>query len=472
MDATLVTGWEALCQLLSPAFTGPTFITFLHIATGWVLCRSRPTVTNLICTIGSSLLDHASRHWTVYEKFFYRAAWSLPHVSRLLLTRVMVPLIDRCAIGSAGPNGAGSTIDLDIDDTTCGRCGKHVAYAGYFKDASASNTLKTVVHWAHNWVIGCVAMRDRRWPKWVIGLPVLFTLYRKPKDCSPAHPFLTRQQIAARMILDTRDALPGRTIRVAADGQYATREVVQAVGKASAAVEAAQSNLVSRLRSDAAIYQLPPQRKRFKRGRRKKRGRRLPTPKQLAARRKEGWRTIKVLAYGKLVQRHVLSVVCLWYHVSKDKPIKLLIVRDPSGRQKDDYLFCTDPAVPDEQIVERFAARWPIEQCIHDGKQLGGFEQVQGWCRRTVERQAPFALIVQTLVKAWYLLHGADAASAQPKGAQVCGWMLEKDHPSYLDMLATLRRVLWTYRIKCNSTLGGRVGRLLEPLRFTLCAAA
>ena len=151
MDAALVSGWEALCQLLAPAFTRPTFITFLHIVTGWVLCRSRPTVTNLICTIGSSLLDHVARHWTVYEKFFYRAAWSLPELSRLLLVRVVVPLIDRCAIGAP--------IDLDIDDTTCSRCGKHVAFAGYFKDASASNTLGTVVHWAHNWVIAAVAIR-------------------------------------------------------------------------------------------------------------------------------------------------------------------------------------------------------------------------------------------------------------------------------------------------------------------------
>jgi len=458
MDAALVSGWEALCQLLAPAFTRPTFVTFLHLATGWVLCRSRPTVTSLVCTIGSSLLSHAAKHWTVYERFFYRAAWSLPQVSRLLLARVVVPLIDRCAIGNE--------VDLDIDDTTCSRCGKHVAFAGYFKDASASgNTLGTVVHWAHNWVIGCVAMRAARWPKRVIGLPVLFALYRKHQDCDKAHPFLTRQQIAARMIHEARSVLPDRVIRIAADGQYATRDVVSAASEA-------RSNLVSRMRCDAAIYAPPPQRKRFKRGRRRKKGKRLPTPKQLATRRKQGWRSIEVLAYGKLVRRRVLPVVCLWYHLSKDKPVKLLIVRDPCGKQKDDYLFCTDPAVSDEQIVERFAARWPIEECIHDGKQTGGFEQTQGWCQRTVERQAPFALVVQTLVKAWYLLHGVDAASAQPQGAKAWGWMREKDHPSYLDMVATLRRVLWTHRIKCNSPFAGRVRRLLEPLRFTLCAAA
>ena len=134
--------------------------------------------------------------------------------------------------------------------------------------------------------------------------------------------------------------------------------------------------------------------------------------------------------------------------------------------------MCTYWNTPDEEILERFAARWPIEECIHDGKQLGGFEQVQGWCPRTVERQAPLALIVQTLVKAWYLLHGVDAADDQPRGPAACPWRQAKDHPSYLDMLATLRRVLWSHRLNGNSTLTTRLRHLLEPLRFTLCAAA
>ena len=446
-----------LCHELSPAFTRPTCITFLHLATGWVLCRSRPTVTSLICTIGSSLLNHAARHWTVYEKFFYRASWTLPQVSRLLLTRIVVPLIDRC--------GVHTHIDLVIDDTTCGRWGKHVAFAGYFKDASASNTAQAVVHWAHNWVLGVVTIRPKRWPNWVLGLPVLFTLYRKPQDCDKSHPFLTRQQIAAQMIRTVHAALPHRTLRIAADGQYATKEL-------AAAMQECQTNLVSRIRGDAALYERPSARERGWPGRRKKKGPRLPTPRQLAAQSDLDWRTIEVLAYGQRVKRQVFSRTCLWYHVAGEQPIKLLIVRDPTGVQKDDYLFCTHWNEPDQLILERFAARWPIEECIHDGKQLGGFEQVQGWCPRTVERQAPFALIVQTLVKAWYLLHGADATDHQPRGLKACPWRMPKSHPSYLDMLATLRRVLWSHRINTNSTLATRLGHLLEPLRFTLCAAA
>ena len=453
MDATLVMGWEALCQLLTPAFTQPTSVTFLHILTGWVLCRSKPTVTSLVSTIGRSLLGHAAKHWTAYERFFYRAAWSLPELSRLLLVRVVAPLIESV--------GVEPVIHLNIDDTTCGRCGRHVAYAGYFKDASVANTLKTVVHWSHNWVIGCVSMRARFWPNRVIGLPVWFTLYRKLADCDRKHPFMTRQQIAAAMIRQTHQALPGWTIRVATDGQYATGAVVNETS-------AQGTNLVSRIRSDAALYALPPKRRRFKRGRQAKKGRRLPTPKHLA-RRRTGWRSVEALIYGRRVKRQVLTVVCLWYHVAKDRPIKLLIVRDPSGRQTDDYMFCTDPKASETEIIERFAGRWPIEEAIHDGKQLGGLEQVQGWCPRTVVRQAPLALVVQTLVKAWYLRHGVRARSAQPAGAD---WMPPKNHPSYLDMLATLRKVLWSDRINTNSTLRGRVRELLKTLQFTLCAAA
>ena len=454
MDATLVTAWQALCQRLSPAFTDPTFVTFLHIATGWVLCRSKPTVTSLVGTIGTSLLGHAAKHWTVYERFFYRAVWDLLDLSRLLLVEVVAPLIQACGISQV--------IDLNIDDTTCGRCGRHVAFAGYFKDASVSNTLKTVVHWSHNWVIGAVTLRPKRWPNWVIGLPVWFTLYRKRPDCNRRHPFRTRQQIAAEMIRQTRRALPDWPLRVATDGQYATKEVVGAVA-------GVRSNLVSRIRSDAAIYALPPKRKPGQRGASRKKGKRLPTPRQIAARRKKGWRLVEARMYGKVRQRQVLSIECLWYHVGRTRPIQLLIVRDPEGHEKDDYVFCTDPTVEAVEILERFAGRWPIEESILEGKQLGGMEQVQGWCERTVLRQAPMALVVQTLVKAWYLLYGVRAKAAQPKGTD---WQLPKDHPSYLDMLATLRKALWTERIIGNSTLKGRVRGLWKTLQFALCAAA
>ena len=382
----------------------------------------------------------------------------MPAVSQLLLRRVVMPLVD------AQGGGTNAPVELIFDGTTCGRSGRHVAYAGYFKDASVSNTLQTVVHWSHQWLIGCVVLRPARWPNWALALPIMFALYRKKIDCNRKHPFATIQQLAAQMIEQTRQALPGRIIWACGDGQFATRDVVAALDR--------RANLVSRIRSDAALYDIPVKPGRKQRGQPRKKGKRLPTPKTMAKRRRKGWRTIAVRKGGRLVKRQVLTIICLWYHVCRDRPIKLLIVRDPAGKQPDDFLLCTDPTANDVNIVERFYARWTIEEAIRDGKQLGGFEQTQGWCPRTVQRQAPIALIVQTLVKVWYLTAGIKAPWAQPKGSQVCGWLGEKNHPSYLDMLATLRRVLWNDRLNLNSIPRGRVRNILQALRFTLCAAA
>lgn len=115
-----------------------------------------------------------------------------------------------------------------------------------------------------------------------------------------------------------------------------------------------------RLVTRPLYYALPPKRRRSNRGRPPKKGKRLPTPKQLAVRRREGWRTIPVRIDGRVVTRRVLSIGGLRYHVIKDRPIKRVIVRDPSGRQRNAFLLCTDPTASEVEIVERFAARYSL----------------------------------------------------------------------------------------------------------------
>jgi hypothetical protein len=459
MDATLVSAWTSLCQELAPAFTAPTLLTFLHLVTGWTMCRGRAVVTNFICAIGASLLGERAKHWTAYEKFFHRAAWDPDDVSRLLLGRVVRPLLE----GRANDDG---WADLLIDDTTAGRCGEHVAFAGYFKDASVSNTRTKVVHWSHNWVVGVIGVGLSRWRGWVCGLPVLAALYRKPADCQDDHRFMTRQELAAGLIRRTHAALPGRRIRVKADGQYATKEV------AGACLEVG-GVLVSRLRGDSALYALPPTRRpKSRRGNPKRRGRRLPTPKAMA-KSKRGWRTVYVTLHGRRVRRRIKSRVCLWWHVAKDHPIKVVIVKNPAPKGRDDHLFSTDASMSEQQVIEHYAARWPVEQAIHDAKQHDGLEQTAGWCGHTVVRQAPMALFKQTLVKAWYL-RGAAELEKQPAALITPRpWQPPKNHPSYRDMLAALRRTLWQTRVKTlTSGATGRVDDAVSSLMFTLCEAA
>ncbi|MEO6435194.1 MAG: transposase [Tepidisphaeraceae bacterium] len=466
MDAPVVSSWITFCQLLFPAFTAPSAMTFLHLLTGWTLCRGRAVVTGFVCTIGASLLDHSSKHWTAYEKFFHRAAWEPDDLGRLLLQQVIEPLLRAQPTEDGDGDNDGGAIDLLIDDTTADRCGDHVALAGYFKDASVSNTRTKVVHWAHNWIIAVVPVRVARWPGWVMGLPVLAALYRKPEDCDAAHPFMTRQQLAGRLIRQTRQALPNRRIRVKADGQYATREVAGACFEVAGA-------LISRLRGDSALFDLPPRTSRAgKRGKPKRRGKRLATPKAMA-RNTRGWRTIYLTdPRGAKVRRRIKSRICLWWHVAGTHPIKMVIVKNPAGKgHRDDYLFSTDPSMSEKQIILGYAGRWPVEQVIGEAKQHDGLESTQGWCERTVLRQAPLALIKQTLVKAWYVANAAELEKRPPLTQQP--WRPPKSHPSYRDMLASLRLTLWQTRIKdFNSAPGGKVDPNLAPLQYALCEAA
>lgn len=459
MDATsLVSAWNVLVQQLALAFTDATARTWQKIALGWVLRHGPATVTGIIRTLG----DLADRHWTVYHKFFYRAAWSLENLSAYLMAHVIGPMI--LEAGQLDATTGKPVADLNIDDTTAGRCGKHVAHAGWYKDASATGpaTKGTVIHWAHNWIVGAITLRLPRWKlmRWV--LPAAFALYRKRDDCGKDHPFATRQVLAAKMVCQVSQALPDVRIRVAADGQYATREMVTGLPKGV--------SLVSRIRRDAAIYALPPKRRRpGQRGRRRTKGKRLPTPRHMASRRTRGWKTVTLCRQGRQVQRQVLGVTCLWYHVCHAVPIRLVIVRDPAGKQEDDFFFCTDAAVPDQQIVQRHYDRWGVEECIMESKQQMGFETTRGWCSKTVNHQAPLAMALLTLVKAWFAKCAAEEASLLP---QAMPWNPSKSRPSFLDMLSALRRVLWQHRISSNSRFTARVRNILRTVTYVIAAAA
>ena len=458
MDATsLVSAWNVLVQQLACVFTQPTAVVWRQIALGWVLHRGPATVTGIYRTLGK-LTD---RHWTVYHKFFYRATWGLETLSVYLMMRVIGPMIleSGCCDAATGKPIA----DLNIDDTTAGRYGKHVAHAGWFKDASATGpaTQGTVIHWAHNWIVGAITLRLPRWKRvrWV--LPAVFALYRKSNDCDKNHPFATRQVLAARMVRQVAQALPDVLIRVAADGAYATREMVKGLPRGV--------SLVSRIRRDAAIYALPPARRPGQRGRPKTKGKRLPTPTRIAARRTQGWKTVTLQRQGRTAQRRILGITCLWHHVCRSVPIRLVIVRDPAGKQKEDFFFCTDANVPDEQIVQRYFDRWGVEECIFESKQQMGFETTRGWCSKTVNRQAPLAMALVTLVKAWYARCAADEPSLLPEATP---WNPSKSQPSFLDMLAALRRVLWQHRISFNSRFTARVQDILATVSYALSAAA
>src|SRR5207302_539719 len=101
---------------------------------------------------------------------------------------------------------------------------------------------------------------------------------------------------------------------------------------------------VGRMRGDAAVYdpKVPRQRK-GKRGRKPTKGPRLPSPKEAArkaGRKRTGsgdwlWQAVAVTIYGKTRALRALSYQAVWPRVLGLRLIRIVVVRDASGRMDD-----------------------------------------------------------------------------------------------------------------------------------------
>lgn len=149
------------------------------------------------------------------------------------------------------------------------------------------------------------------------------------------------------MITEIAGRLPERSFHLCADGAYATL----------AGAGLPRTQLTSRMRRDAALFEPPPPRT-GRRGRPRMKGDRLPTPAQLSDTvAQRAWNTVQVNVRGKTVQRLVHTRDILWYKVNKQDLVRLVIVRDPDGVQPDDYFFTTDLTAPRRR---RAALRNPL----------------------------------------------------------------------------------------------------------------
>jgi len=59
-----------------------------------------------------------------------------------------------------------------------------------------------------------------------------------------------------------------------------------------------------------------------------------------------------------------------------------------------------------EQVLTWYSMRWSAEVTFHDSKQHLGFEDPQGWSEDAVQRTAPMAMLLYTVIVYWYALKG------------------------------------------------------------------
>lgn len=436
-DAFIVGSFVRLLQVFVPCFTAPSFPTFVTLMAGWSLATGRHTVTGVVRAANAV----GWKHIRTFHRFFSNARWSADQIG-LILVRLV---IERCL-------KPGETILVPVDDTLGRHTGKKIAGASSHRDPLLSTGKRPFFQWGHLWVVVSIAVPafGKTW-----ALPVLFRLYRGRKRCvEEKRAFRKCPELAAELIGVLAKALPERRIIVVGDTAYTNGSVIRGRPK--------NVTIVGRSRLDAALYAPPPKPRKGQMGRPRVRGARLPSPqKQIANAR---WKRVEITVYGKTVKVRVYVIDALWYVAARSELVRLVVVRDFPGHKRDDVFVSTDPTMDAKSIIETFAKRWSLEHTFHECKGKLGFEDPQNRTDRAVERTAPMALWLHSLVVLWYLATGQHSRAAQQP---ILPWYA-KTAPTFSDMLATLRRASWSERLSvpCANvqTLRKRMRPLVEAL--------
>jgi hypothetical protein len=400
-----------LLAVFSPLFTAPSFRTFTALACGFLAQSGKRTVCGMLTGAGlSRLWSHDRAHY-----FFSRARWD-PDDLGIAAAKLVIGLLV--------PDG--EPVEVLIDDTLFRRRGKKVWVASWFHDGSALGPAKT--GYGNNWVVLAVRVRLPMVCR-PVAVPVMAKLVIKGTNSA------SRLWLARRMVTRLAAELPGRQVHVTADSAYAGEELKQLPDGVT---------WTTRLRSNAALHDLPPART-GKRGRPRVKGDRLPSLATIAA--AAVFSQVTVTRYGKTETIAAAAVTCLWYSVTGARPVTVILIRDKKKTGYDLALITTENNPDIATVIERYAARWAIEVAIEDAKQLFGTGQARNRTARAVERTIPFMLACQALAVCWYATAGHHPADTKARRLDA-PWYTTKTEPSTADMTAKLRRVIIAARFK------------------------
>ncbi|MCP4903096.1 MAG: transposase [bacterium] len=292
---------------------------------------------------------------------FYDCLKSVGRTSAKLATAVLSLVVQKFS-----PE-FGDRFLLAMDDSPTSRYGKHVEGAGVHHNPTPGPADGEWLY-GHNWV--ALAWLETH-PVWeVIALPLRSMLYVRKVDVPKLAEkydweFRTKHQLGVELLAWFMQSIRALGIQVkvwlVVDGAYAVRPFLLPVLKMGIVV-------VSRLRKDACLFDLPPS---GSHGNRIYGMNRISLAKRAGHRK--GWSTISYHCRGVEVTRQYKTFLATSRLISGE--IRVVILRFEDGGWAPH--FCTDTSATVRDILEAVAARWPIEEHFHDVKEVWGAGQQQ-----------------------------------------------------------------------------------------------
>jgi hypothetical protein len=334
---------------------------------------------------------HQFLHWTTPYTFMQRGRWACQQVSQCLLDRLSTTL------------GIAGEVVVVVDDTLGKKWGRKFFGLGLYPDPTDKNpgTHKRRVY-GHCWVV-LALLWEYQTGQWV-GFPLAALLFVPLTRCPEHWPFLTKIDLAERLLRSLR--WPATRLILVVDNLYAKAQLARLLLTPHPCV------LVSRLRSNAALYLPPPLRTTPQRGRPRIRGPQVGA--QQLYRRRTHRRLLTVRIYGKRVTLEAYVGVGVPSRRLGNAPIRVVIFPQRSG-PKMNIFFSTDSTMAPERLLELYAARFKIEDIFDELKTTGGFADCRQRSFPALKRHAMLCLVAYSLLRLLTLtLKGAAAIEAEP----------------------------------------------------------
>ncbi len=375
--------------------------------------RTVSNVVRLLCLIDSV-------NPSTYHRLFSHRRWSCQPLAYAIAKFV----IERWV-----PSG---TIRVCGDETVDGHRGKRVYGKARHRDAVRSSHSHTVYRYGHKWIVLAILVHIPYCNR-PIALPVLVALYRsKETNKQEGRRHKTPAELMCGLLAVLMHWFPNKRFIFAGDGAYGTHQVARFASR-----HGKRLAVVSKFVSDANLFAAPPKRKKSGRGRPATKGKALPKPHEIVAKRKG--KRLRVRWYGGGWRNiNVISGTGHWYKSGKGLvPVLWVFVRDLDGTHRDEYFFTTDTSLSAKDVVEMYGGRWNIETTFQEMRAHLGLETTRGWSRQTVLRMAPFLFGLYTLVVVFF-----DTLPWSNPHVRVMKWQ-GKEGTTFSDMIVSVRRYLW-----------------------------
>ena len=339
---------------------------------GVILAPGQRTVSAILRVMGLS----QERNYPKYHQVLSRASWTGLEGSVILLRRLLKAFA-----------GLGEPLVLGIDETIERRRGEKIKAKGIYRDPVRSSKEHFVKASGLRW-INLMGLTPIPWAQRIWALPFLTVLAPSERYYEARGRKLKKiTDWARQMVFQLRRWLPEQSLTVVGDNAYATLDFLHACQTLPKPV-----TIITRLRLDAALYELPPP--YSGRGRPRKKGKRLPTLQHLLKDEQTLWQRLTVPWYnGPARQIDIVTGTAFWFHfVLPGLPIRDVLMRDVAGKFDPQALLSTDLSLSPEQILAFFIRRWQMEPTFRHVREHLGVETQRQWSDKAIARTTPVLL--------------------------------------------------------------------------------